>query len=76
MNSPLDLREDRLRGLCLQPIPDRTVPAGDFAWFQRRIHSLLVRRAGHRRILGYRITLPDAATVPAATPPTRPLPAV
>ncbi|CAA9311133.1 MAG: hypothetical protein AVDCRST_MAG68-1225 [uncultured Gemmatimonadetes bacterium] len=41
MNSPLDLREDRRGGLYLPPGVDRTIPAGDFAWFQRRIHSLL-----------------------------------
>ncbi|CAA9369408.1 MAG: hypothetical protein AVDCRST_MAG68-5349 [uncultured Gemmatimonadetes bacterium] len=46
MNSPLDLREDRLRGLYLTPMADQTVPAGDFAWFQRRIHSLLGRHRG------------------------------
>ncbi len=81
MNSPLDLREDRLRGLCLQPTLDRTVPAGDFAWFQRRIHSLLERRTGFRRstrtsyerqrgalrfLLGLVLALMYAGALPAA----------
>ena len=37
-------RRGRVRGLYLPPGVDRTVPAGDFAWFQRRFQSLGWRR--------------------------------